>query len=85
MRCVYCGHTEFTERKALLNTALLTFFDLDWADRSASLFVCHNCNYVHWFLGKPGDVEGIACLSCKTLIPSGKDECPSCGWSWKQR
>lgn len=92
MRCVYCGHKEFTERTALLNTPLLTFFGLDWANRSATLLVCNDCNYVHWFLGKPGEAQGdashseaMSCLACQTQIPPGKDECPSCGWSWKSR
>ena len=92
MRCVSCGHTEFTERTALLNTPMLTFLGLDWANRTASLLVCNGCGYVHWFLRKPGEPqgttslpEGIECLECKTFIPSDNDACPACGWTWKPR
>jgi len=50
LACLVCGEGRFTERKALLNTAILSFFDLDWANRSARCYVCERCGHVHWFL-----------------------------------
>lgn len=52
LRCQVCGHDEFARREALLNTAAATFFNFDWANRSALCFVCDRCGYVHWFLPK---------------------------------
>jgi hypothetical protein len=28
----------------------MTFFGLDWANRTARCLVCERCGYVHWFL-----------------------------------
>lgn len=51
LRCVICSNNLFWSRKAQLNTAVSTFFRLDWTDRSATCFVCSECTYIHWFLG----------------------------------
>lgn len=50
LRCQVCGHDEFNKRSAQLNTALATFFDMDWANESATCYVCKTCGYVHWFV-----------------------------------
>lgn len=50
LKCVVCRHDEFTEREALLNTAGLSFLGLDWANRTATCFICDSCGYIHWFL-----------------------------------
>lgn len=50
LTCGVCGNTTFRERTTLLNTALLTFFKMDWANRSATNFVCSRCGYIFWFL-----------------------------------
>ena len=50
LQCVVCQHGEFHTRTAQLNTAGLTFLDLDWANRSADLAVCARCGYIHWFI-----------------------------------
>jgi len=50
LRCVVCENDRFFERSAQLNTAVAEFFDLAWANRSATCFVCSECSYVHWFL-----------------------------------
>jgi hypothetical protein len=49
-RCTACGNGLFWRRRAQLNTALASFFSLDWANRSAKCAVCSECRYVHWFL-----------------------------------
>ena len=48
--CAHCGGTAFDERSAHLNTMGLTFLDLDWANRSATVLVCQNCGHLEWFL-----------------------------------
>jgi len=50
LKCVICNHDKFTFRKAQLNTAGLSFLDLDWLNKSARCYVCENCTYIHWFL-----------------------------------
>lgn len=50
LRCEICNHDRFFERQAQLNTAVATFFSLDWANRTARCLVCERCGYVHWFL-----------------------------------
>jgi hypothetical protein len=50
LRCNVCGHDLFWQRRAQLNTAVATFLNFDWANRSATCFVCDRCGYVHWFL-----------------------------------
>jgi predicted nucleic-acid-binding Zn-ribbon protein len=52
LKCQICGHDEFHRREAQLNTTMLTFFKLDWANASAVCFVCEKCGYIHWFLPK---------------------------------
>ena len=49
-RCTVCGNETFWRRHAQLNTALATFFELDWVNRSAVCAVCSRCRYIHWFL-----------------------------------
>ncbi len=48
--CSHCGGTEFDRSEAQLNTAGLTFLDLDWANRSAAIFICKRCGHIEWFL-----------------------------------
>ncbi|HOP05378.1 MAG TPA: hypothetical protein PL017_13205 [Tenuifilaceae bacterium] len=52
LRCPVCNNNLFWTRKAQLNTAVASFFDLDWANRSATCFVCSDCTHISWFLGK---------------------------------
>ena len=50
LKCVVCDHKKFSQRSAQLNTAAATFFNFDWANASATCYVCKNCGYIHWFL-----------------------------------
>ncbi|MPQ48398.1 hypothetical protein GCQ56_15445 [Marinifilum sp. N1E240] len=52
LKCSVCGETLFYKREAQLNTAVASFFNLDWANRSATCFVCANCTHISWFLGE---------------------------------
>ena len=50
LRCEICHHVKFWHRKAQLNTAVATFFNVDWANPSADCYVCAGCGYIHWFM-----------------------------------
>lgn len=50
LECQVCRHNEFWTRQTLMNTVGLTFFNLDWANKEATNYVCSNCGYVMWFL-----------------------------------
>lgn len=51
LHCVVCRCDLFFERRGQLNTALASFFNLDWTNATAECWVCGKCGYVHWFLG----------------------------------
>lgn len=52
LKCPVCSNGLFYTRKALLNTTVATFFNLDWANHNATCFVCSNCTHISWFLGE---------------------------------
>lgn len=52
LECPICKHNEFWTRKTLMNTVGLTFFNLDWANKTATNYVCNNCGHVLWFLNQ---------------------------------
>ena len=53
VNCVHCAHDRFVEGRAQLNTAGLTFLNLDWANRSAATLTCTACGRIEWFLADP--------------------------------
>jgi len=52
LHCEICENDRFWTREAQLNTAVATFFSLDWANATAVCYVCDGCGYIHWFLPK---------------------------------
>ncbi len=52
LKCPICGAELFYQREAQLNTAVASFFNFDWANRSATCLVCANCTHISWFLGE---------------------------------
>ncbi len=48
--CHVCNSDTFWKREAQLNTAAASFFNFDWANKSATCLVCSECSYIHWFL-----------------------------------
>ena len=50
VRCNHCGNGLFWVKRAQLNSAVSTLFNLDWADQSATCLICSECSYIHWFL-----------------------------------
>lgn len=55
--CPHCGHNEFDEGAALLNTPGMTFFGLDWANRTAAILCCKRCGRIEWYLRQPEEVR----------------------------
>ncbi len=49
IKCVHCQHQHFELGEAQLNTPGLTFLNLDWANKSASVLVCKKCSFIMWF------------------------------------
>ena len=58
LECSHCGETEFTHRRAQLNTALATFFGLDAHNQSADVYACRRCGRLEWFV--PPDLRYLA-------------------------
>lgn len=48
--CQMCKNDLFLKRKSQLNTRMASFFNLDWANKEATCYVCTECQYIHWFL-----------------------------------
>lgn len=57
--CHLCQGIQFADRKVKLNTTGMSFFDLDWLNKSADGLICESCGYVHLFM-KKGVVEEIS-------------------------
>jgi uncharacterized protein len=56
VRCRHCGGDHFVEGRAQLNSAGLSFLNLDWANRSAATLTCTGCGLIEWFLADPEEV-----------------------------
>jgi predicted nucleic-acid-binding Zn-ribbon protein len=97
LRCVHCGATRFVRRQAQLHTPFMTFFNLDWLNKTAEIFVCTTCGRLEWFLDpivSPGPAEDAEveddkaeptqCMACGETIPAGGDKCPKCGRTCKK-
>jgi hypothetical protein len=50
LQCKHCGRDRFVHRTAQLSTTFLTLFDLGLLSKSAEVYVCSNCGFLHWFL-----------------------------------
>lgn len=51
--CPICGGKKFFKRSTLMNTAGMTFLDLDWVNPEATNFICEDCTYIFWFMEDP--------------------------------
>lgn len=49
LTCPVCSGQQFWRKKAQLNTAMATFFNLDWANHTATCLVCTQCSHIMWF------------------------------------
>ena len=87
LTCQHCGNQNFEESKAQLNTSAMTFFDLDWLNRSSKIYICSDCGRIEWFTSTVESFEDKMesdsdCLACDGIIPAGSDTCTSCVWSY---
>ena len=47
--CPVCSHDGLFLGRAMLNTTVLTFLKLDWANRNAAVITCEKCGHISWF------------------------------------
>jgi uncharacterized protein len=57
VQCAHCTRDQFVEGQAQLNTAGMSFMNLDWANRSAATLTCTTCGRIEWFLADPEEVR----------------------------
>jgi len=57
VQCPHCEDDRFQEGRALLNTAGMTFMNLDWANKQATTLACASCGLVQWFALAPTRVR----------------------------
>jgi len=50
LSCTVCAGLFFGRREVKMTTTGMTFFDLDWANKSADGAICMRCGYVHAFM-----------------------------------
>ena len=50
LQCQHCRHEKFIESEAQLHTATLTFLNIEWLRKTADLYICGNCGFIHWFV-----------------------------------
>jgi len=87
--CAHCGGKYFSRRGAQLNTAFMTFLDLDCYNKTAKVFVCSDCGHLEWFLdpkitAQDDMREQTECLSCGGIITANQNRCSKCGWTYKE-
>lgn len=51
--CPQCRNNLFRSRRAQLNTAAMSFLNLDWANPSATILICSQCGHISWFAAEP--------------------------------
>ena len=49
LTCPICSGQQFWKKQAQLNTAMATFFNLDWANHTATCLICEGCSHILWF------------------------------------
>ena len=51
LSCHVCQGNVFAQREIKMNTTGMSFFDLDWLNKSADGVICVRCGFVHTFMG----------------------------------
>ena len=65
LSCQICGGLLFARREVKMTTTGMTFFDLDWLNKSAEGAICVRCGYVHTFM----QVETLQWLAPEAVDP----------------
>lgn len=55
--CPCCQNDTFDKDSRQLNTKAATLFNLDWANRAATILICRECSYISWFMEEPDEVK----------------------------
>jgi len=55
--CPCCQNDTFDKDYRQLNTKGATFFNLDWANRDATILICKKCTHISWFMKDPVSVK----------------------------
>ncbi|WAC18904.1 hypothetical protein OVA24_16860 [Luteolibacter sp. SL250] len=53
--CPLCAHDEFDRRSMLMNTTGMSFFGMDWLNKSACALVCRKCSRIELFADTPDE------------------------------
>lgn len=51
--CPCCQNDTFDADYRQLNSRGATFFNLDWANRNATILICQRCTHISWFMQEP--------------------------------
>lgn len=82
LACHVCGGALFARREIKMTTTGMTFFDLDWLNKSADGAICVRCGYVHTFLGdaiqwvSPEEIRHPEDLPADPLAQGGTQDAP---------
>ncbi len=88
--CKHCGFEQFYSAQYNPSTASQNFPGLDWMNKSAEVFICSRCGFLHWFATTLPEEVQVSPLpqdvSKEPVVPE-KDsynlmdttECLSCG------
>jgi ssDNA-binding Zn-finger/Zn-ribbon topoisomerase 1 len=84
-KCHHCGHGRFLVKEGMINTARMSFWNLDFLDPVASVHICTKCGYLHWFMSPPvGEPDDdVPCPNCQAIMLPDESVCPTCGWSYE--
>jgi predicted nucleic-acid-binding Zn-ribbon protein len=50
-QCLVCRGEQFSDEEIKLNTSVMEFLDMEWANRSGTGLICERCGFVHTFAG----------------------------------
>lgn len=50
LSCHVCNGLRFAQREIKMTTTGMTFFDMDWLNKSAEGAICIRCGFVHTFM-----------------------------------
>ncbi|MFC1554337.1 zinc ribbon domain-containing protein [candidate division KSB1 bacterium] len=57
VQCPHCRNNQFEKGSAQLNTAGMSFMNLDWANKSATTLACTSCGFIQWFIIEPERID----------------------------
>ncbi len=83
LSCQHCGSASFSARSVQLNTRGGSFLSLEARNRTATVFVCVRCGFLHWFLAPDLEVQAVAAAT-ETVeeeldAAESPSQCMSCG------